>query len=70
MIGLLICLVIKKINTMANELFIRGRTPNIFHFFNTQSYFAVPKNIRPNSMHYFATIIPNKQELQQLVFNR
>ena len=55
---------------MTNELFIGGRTPNICHFFNTQSYFAVPKNIRPNSMHYFATIISNKQELQQLVFNR
>ena len=35
----------------------------------TQSYFAVPKNIRLNSTHYFVMKIPNKRELQQLAFN-
>ena len=37
--------------------------------FITQSYFAVPKNIRLNSTHYFVMKIPNKRELQQIAFN-
>ena len=32
--------------------------------FITQSYFAVPKNIRLNSTHYFIVKIANEQELQ------
>ena len=35
----------------------------------TQSYFAIPKNIRLNSTHYFVMKIPNKRELQQIAFN-
>ena len=35
----------------------------------TQTYFAVPKNIRLNSVHYFIIKIPNKQQLQEIVFN-
>ena len=31
--------------------------------------FAVPKNIRLNSMHYFSMKISNKGELQQTAFN-
>ena len=42
---------------------------NISLVFITQSYFAVPKNIRLNSMHYFIMKILNKQELQQIAFN-
>ena len=34
-----------------------------------QSYFAVPKNTRLNSKHYFILKIPNKQVLQQIAFN-
>ena len=34
-----------------------------------QSYFAIPKNIRLNSTHYFVMNIPNKRELQQIAFN-
>ena len=41
----------KKLNSMVTELFIRGRKLNIFLVFITQSYFAVPKNIRLNSTH-------------------
>ena len=37
--------------------------------FVTQSYLAVPKNIWPNSTHFFNVKIPNKQELQQTSFN-
>ena len=35
--------------------------------FNIQSYFAVPKNIRLNSTHYFILKIPEKP--QQISFN-
>ena len=53
----------KKLNSIVTELFIRGRKLNISLVFITQSYFAVSKNIRLNSTHYFITTIPNKQEL-------
>ena len=66
---MLICFVIKKRSPIATELFIRGRKLNISLVFITQSYFAVPKNIRLNSTHYFVMKIPNKRELQQIAFN-
>ena len=59
----------KKFNSTVIELFIRGRKLNISLVFISQSYFAVPKNIRLNSTHYFIMKIPNKQELQQIAFN-
>ena len=59
----------KKFNPTVIELFIRGRKLNISLVFISQSYFAVPKNIRLNSTHYFIMKIPNKQELQQIAFN-
>ena len=52
----------KKLNLIVPELFIRRRKLNI-------SYFAVPKNIKLNSTHYFVMKIPNKRELQQIAFN-
>ena len=57
----------KKIYPIVTELFIRGRKLNISLIFITQSYFAVPKNIRLNSTHYFIMKIPNRPELQQMV---
>ena len=51
------------------ELFIRGRKLNISLVFITQSYFAVPKNIRLNSIHYFIMKIQSKRELQQNTCN-
>ena len=39
----------KKLNPIVTDLFIRGRKWNISLVFITQSYFAVPKNIRLNS---------------------
>ena len=59
----------RKLSPIITELFIKGRTLNISLVFITQSYFAVPKNIRLNSTHYFIMKIPNKQELQQIAFN-
>ena len=59
----------KKLNPIVTELFIRGRKLIISVVFITQSYFAVPKNIRLNYMDYFIMKTPNKQELEQIVFN-
>ena len=59
----------KKHNRIVTELLIRGRKLNISLVFMTQSYFAVSKNIRLNSTHYFIIKIPNKQELQHIAFN-
>ena len=59
----------KKLNAIVTELFIRGRKLNISFVFNTQAYFAVPKNIRLISTHYFIIKILNKQELQQIAIN-
>ena len=53
----------KKLDLVVTELFIRGRKLNITLIFITQSYFAVPKNIRLNSLHYFIMKTPNKWEL-------
>ena len=54
----------KKLNPILTELFIRGKKLNISLLFIVQSYFAVPKNTRLNSTHYFIMKIPNKRELQ------
>ena len=59
----------KKLNLIVTELFVRERELNNSLVFITQSYFAVPKNIRLNSTHYFVMKIPNKIELQQIVFH-
>ena len=59
----------KKLNPIVTELFIRGRKLNISLVFITQTYCAVPKNIRLHSAHYFIMKISNKQELQQIAFN-
>ena len=41
----------KKLKPIVTEFFIRGRKLNISLVFLSQSYFAVPKNIRLNSTH-------------------
>ena len=51
----------KKLYLIVTELFIRGRKLSICLVFVTQSYFAIPKNIRLNST--------DKRELQQIAFN-
>ena len=52
----------EKRNLILTELLNRDRKLNIFLVFITQSYFAVPKNIRLNFTHYFIMKIPNKRE--------
>ena len=50
----------KKRNPTLTELFTRGSKVKISIAFITQSDFAVPKNIRLNSTHYFIKEVPNK----------
>ena len=59
----------KRLNPVVTELFIRGRKLNTSLVFITQSSFAVSKNIRLNSTHYFFTKVPSNQELQQITLN-
>ena len=55
----------KKLNSIVTELFIRGKL-NICLVFITQSYFAVPKNIRLNSTHYFIMKIQTIRSFNKL----
>ena len=59
----------EKLNPILAELFIRGRKLNNSLVFNTQSCFAIPKNIRLNSTYYFIMKVTNKRELQRIAFN-
>ena len=59
----------KKLNAIVTELFVGGRKLNISLVFITSSCFAIPKNIRLNSTHYFVMKIPNKTEPQKIAFN-
>ena len=43
----------KRLNPIVTELFTRGKKLNVSLVFITKSYFAVLKDIRLNSMHYF-----------------
>ena len=69
MIWLLIWFIIKKLNSIVTELFIRGKKINASLVFITQSYFKVPKDVRSNTSHFFIAKIPNKRELQQIAIN-
>ena len=60
---------IKKLNSVATELFIRDRKLDIFLVFITQSNFMVPKDVRLNTSHFFIVKISNKRELQQIAIN-
>ena len=59
----------KKLNSIATDLFVRGRKLNISLVFITQSYFKVPKDITLNYTDFFIMKIPNKRELQQIALN-
>ena len=59
----------KELNPIGSVLFFRGRKLNISSAFITQSYFALPKNLRLNSTHYFIMKNPSKRELQKIAFS-
>ena len=54
---------------VVTELFIRGRKLNISTVFITRPYCKTPKEVRLNNTHFFIMKIPNKKEIQQIVFN-
>ena len=56
---LLICLVIKNWNPIGTELFIRGKKLSISLTSIYQSHFAVPKNIKLNTLFCY---IKSKQK--------
>ena len=58
----------KKLSRIATKL-VTGRKLNISLALITQSFFAVPNNIRLNSKHYFIMKISNKQEPQLIAIN-
>ena len=59
----------KILSSVVTELFLRGRKLNILLVFISDSYFKVPKTIRPNAMHYCIIKIPNKREPLQIASN-
>ena len=59
----------RKFDPIVNESFFSGSKLNLSLVLIIIFYFAVPKNIRLNSMYYCIINIPNKQELQQIGFN-
>ena len=59
----------KKLDSIVNELFIRGRKLNVSLVFITQSYFKVAKDVRLNTTHFFIAKVPNKRELQRIAIN-
>ena len=59
----------KKLNSIVNELFIRGRKLNIYLVFITQSYFKFPKDARLNATCFFIPKILDKRELQHIAIN-
>ena len=56
----------KKVNPMVTELSIRCRNLNISLVFIAQFYFAVPKNIRLNSTHYFIRKFETNENFNKL----
>ena len=56
----------KKVNPLVTELSIRCRKLNISLVFITQFYFAVPKNIRLNSTHYFIRKFQTNENFNKL----
>ena len=59
----------KKLDSLVNELLIRGRKLNISLVFITRSYCKVPKDIRLNTTHFFIAKITNRRELQEIARN-
>ena len=51
----------KKLNPIVSKLFIWRKKLNISLIFFTQSYFAIPKNIKLNLTHYFGMKIPKRR---------
>ena len=62
-------LMIKKLNPIVTELFLKGKKLNFSIYFITESYLKVSKDVRLYSTHFFVMIILNKGEVQQIDIN-
>ena len=60
----------KKSSPIFTELFIRGAKINVSLSFVTQTCFAVPKKYLTKFYILFYMKVQNKQEMQQIAFNR
>ena len=60
----------KKSSPIFTELFIRGAKINVSLSFITQTCFAVPKKYLTKFYIQFYMKMQNKQEMQQIAFNR
>ena len=60
---------VKKLNPIVTELFIRSRKLNISLVLIRQSYLAVRKDVMLNYTQYFVMKVPKKRYLQQIFFN-
>ena len=56
----------KKLNSIATELYIRGRKLHILIVFITQSYFKVPKDVKLNSTHFLTWKFQIKENFNKL----
>ena len=60
-------MITEKIQPVVTELFNSGRKLKIYLVFIIYSYFPVPKNVRPNTVHFFTNMkILKKREIQQI----
>ena len=59
----------KRLHLVVTELFIKGKKRNISLVLIAQSFFWVPKVVKPNTTHFLTMKIPNKQEFQQITNN-
>ena len=55
----------KRLNSIAIELFIRGRKLNTYLVFIIQSCFKVPKDVRLNTNHFFITKTLTKENFSK-----
>ena len=58
---------IKELNPTVTELFIGGIKLNISLVFITQSYIALPKNIRLNSTYFFSLKFEINERFNKLI---
>ena len=56
----------KKLNQIVTELFIKGRQQNISTVFITQSFSAVPKDVRLNCTHFFVRKVQTNESFNKL----
>ena len=57
----------EKLKPIITELFIGGKTLNIWIVFITQSYFKVPKDVRVYSTHFLLCKFQIKENFNKLL---